>query len=1174
MPKQIPRRGFALVIALVMMGFIFLLLMSVATFTRVEMLSIQSRDDMIEAQQNAMLGMMVALGEVQKHTGPDQRITGKADLLFPGGDANLSNDQVQDFWGAARNPHWTGVWRNDNTSEYDADDVVAANATPTRQAWLVSGFEQGLNIGPELVISGLDLDVKARDGLTDANGNPHQLLMLPGDGADSTVRAVTAPLISVTNDKSITTGNYAWWVGDEGVKARVDLVDVYHSATDATDKIKRLSSAQRMGIEAMTADDDLAPNDAGMKDYYQANLQRLQDLDEAQDLALLNLDEDYVHALKLRIHDLTAHSRGVLADVKHGGLKHDLSYILGQPNLTAMRTALNHTFANPVASATTSNRVLTDESTPYATIPSNISGSGHDFDEAPGILAYTPTWEQLWSFHNMGNQQSDTPAGVYDASGNAIPQLTTPTQHGLHPIQMQAKLFYNLEVDASGKIFVETKPLVVLANPYAVPLGPAEYTVKFDRPILEVRLGGDNTNPADPVDPYDPEVINADPEAGVQSSFTKDDAVYSVPRSGLGEIELVIVSEGLAAGEAQVFTLGDSYDIPTSSTAQKSIRAEMINDYDSLSALRLDTGKSISGRYEYATLYCTSTKIVDRLYLDYNSATASADGDRKLIHYVTAKPNTSDTYEVFFVYPVATGRQLGGGIGFSIFDVEDTLQQSMFYQLNYRSTVVFFHGYTSKSHPLEWARTLTKKGEAGNDQYFGANLLRDSGSLTKVRWGPLHTGIANYQTVTPPQIAGTDVGFNNYLYDIPRQSVPLSSLGQLQHINTTPIIDRTSWSSSSNGPSATRATTVQAWQVNYPISNSYAHPRIDRNRLFDSRAFSGYHYDGSYLWNDVLWDRFYFSTFPAIGDFDFNSDHLVNDRYRPFREEDAVALDDESNFRGDTDPATAHNGLMAATNLMADGSFNINSTSKEAWKALFSSLRDVPLGSETISDNLTAPFSRTFQPAGGANSAQIGVHANAWNGFRNLTESEVDELAEEMVRQVRLRGPFTSMADFVNRRVIAKDDDPNNLGVSGALQAALDAVANQEGNVIAPFDVDSISSSKDLLVDPDFQMPDAISGFPGYLLQGDVLSSLGAHLTARSDTFRIRSYGNVINPVSKNVAAEAWCEAIVQRMPDYVVPARNNQGDAPYDSPTDPVNQRLGRQYEIISFRWLGPDDL
>jgi len=61
-------------------------------------------------------------------------------------------------------------------------------------------------------------------------------------------------------------------------------------------------------------------------------------------------------------------------------------------------------------------------------------------------------------------------------------------------------------------------------------------------------------------------------------------------------------------------------------------------------------------------------------------------------------------------------------------------------------------------------------------------------------------------------------------------------------------------------------------------------------------------------------------------------------------------------------------------------------------------------------------------------------------------------------------------------------------------------------------------------------------------------------LTVRSDSFRIRAYGDVTNPIAPNqVEATAYCEAIVQR----------REFPAP-----------VGRKYVITYFRWLGPDDI
>ena len=45
-------------------------------------------------------------------------------------------------------------------------------------------------------------------------------------------------------------------------------------------------------------------------------------------------------------------------------------------------------------------------------------------------------------------------------------------------------------------------------------------------------------------------------------------------------------------------------------------------------------------------------------------------------------------------------------------------------------------------------------------------------------------------------------------------------------------------------------------------------------------------------------------------------------------------------------------------------------------------------------------------------------HANnKWNEFRKLSDLEIAKLAKSIVKQVKIRGPFLSMSDFVNRRL-------------------------------------------------------------------------------------------------------------------------------------------------------------
>jgi len=65
---------------------------------------------------------------------------------------------------------------------------------------------------------------------------------------------------------------------------------------------------------------------------------------------------------------------------------------------------------------------------------------------------------------------------------------------------------------------------------------------------------------------------------------------------------------------------------------------------------------------------------------------------------------------------------------------------------------------------------------------------------------------------------------------------------------------------------------------------------------------------------------------------------------------------------------------------------------------------------------------------------------------------------------------------------------------------------------------------------------------PGWLTQGDVLTPLAPVISARSDTFLIRAYGEP----DVDTGAKRYCEAVVQRIPDYVINERSasyEQGD-------------------------------
>ena len=113
--------GFALVIALSLMAFVLLLLLSITTLVQVESQSSQIQMQQMEAEQAALLGLQLALGELQKTAGPDQRVTATAGITSTTADGNK---------------HWVGIW---NTTSVDRFDTAG-----TRDAgflgWLVGWF--------------------------------------------------------------------------------------------------------------------------------------------------------------------------------------------------------------------------------------------------------------------------------------------------------------------------------------------------------------------------------------------------------------------------------------------------------------------------------------------------------------------------------------------------------------------------------------------------------------------------------------------------------------------------------------------------------------------------------------------------------------------------------------------------------------------------------------------------------------------------------------------------------------------------------------------------------------------------------------------------------------------------------------------------------------------------
>jgi hypothetical protein len=161
------------------------------------------------------------------------------------------------------------------------------------------------------------------------------------------------------------------------------------------------------------------------------------------------------------------------------------------------------------------------------------------------------------------------------------------------------------------------------------------------------------------------------------------------------------------------------------------------------------------------------------------------------------------------------------------------------------------------------------------------------------------------------------------------------------------------------------------------------------------------------------------------------------------------------------------------------------------------------------------------------------------------------------------------MGDFVNRRL----STDVALAVSGALQQAIDQAGVNRAladSANVGFDITSLPNDANYAF-PKAALGPSYQGAPGCLSQADLLTVLGNAATVRSDTFIIRACGEC-RGAADQVLGRAWCEAVFQRVPDWVDPA--DAAETPPDQLTSETNRTLGRRFRLIAFRWLQPDEV
>ena len=354
--------------------------------------------------------------------------------------------------------------------------------------------------------------------------------------------------------------------------------------------------------------------------------------------------------------------------------------------------------------------------------------------------------------------------------------------------------------------------------------------------------------------------------------------------------------------------------------------------------------------------------------------------------------------------------------------------------------------------------------------------------------------------------------------------------------------------------------------------------------------------DFSYLLNEALWDDYFFSSlspdFIGVGAARWGS---LNDAIDAFVDETDTLKNSRIsgyNFPTDTqgknelkkalkDRATNPEERIAA-HLLIEGAFNVNSTSVPAWRAFLGSAYNQAVAGMELNDGAgqalqietnpdQAAFSRFSRPTlDKSHPSGSTIQNNAGSGYRTLDATELNDLATAVVDQVKLRSPFVSLSDFINRKLSDGED-----GLMGALQQAInDAGLNDDFALGLPVDYSGNSPSlgrrHDVFLDPEAGTGNSYGVGPGYLLQGDLLNSLGPYLTVKSNTFTIRSYGESSNPVT-GARSEVYLEATVQQVPEFV--DRIDSADTEL-ADLNVTNERFGRKFKIISIRHLDPNEI
>jgi hypothetical protein len=1134
--------GFALTITLMLLVLLVLLAVGLLSLSAISLRTGGQSLARAEAEANARLALMLAFGELQQLLGPDQNITAPAGIFDPEPDGAGAS--------GLSHRHLTGVWRARSETLEQTPDYSRESSF---RRWLVSNADEARVKQAGFVQQG-------------SLGDPVVMV----DGASGPVEMpVQAGRLPVGR------GALAWWVGDENCKA----------LSNPRDDAERENQAKPAELLARFA----TPGAYGMLtldgfEKFPANSPESDKLVTPGELPLVAAAAD---AGKF-FHDLSPYPRSVLANVTSGALRKDLSLYLERTDLAWREGWGLYESASGM---------------PRAPLGPNgkIALSNPDDHD---VLA----WKHLHHWYNMHRRQlGDQRDLPVNAMFNAIPvdPVSNPAWNSgvtrLTPVVVRMQMLISLGLQRQSQaadaytMRMYSYPVVTLWNPHNVPMRvtewstflhtlPLEHTVFKGGVKVPLSGGGTRNGTYNWGWPHGNMTLRVGGSTGPGLTFAPGEAkmlTYTTSQSGDFNAHDMIEKPPawLPTHAGQPRDLGPISGKAGDRIAISTALATWENSDTSYA------GQDFQTTFDFR---CEPRAIHDGHSWRFQGQMFSSQVGWR---HESANPRIAFISERNF--PSITIADLDGNpMPFLHLDLRlKTLDEARLPNKTWLHTIPF--------HPFVAATSTAKHRSKGVDAST--------------------TFFAHPFTITFEQVSGVEGVFQNRpffgpsnrpggqsrIVSAPIPLAPLTSLAQLQNLPLLPI-DALNWSGyylqnhaigNSFASPGLRSTATRENSFPFYLGQYYAWQGGDiAGRLYDGRNwFNNADYtipgapaqvvDRSYAANHLLFDEYFFSSLAAqegpvfrrygtarplrtvVADFFNGVKPLPVAAYRPYEGAGATPAEtlDLLTSRQGAKP-TAH--LLAASKLMVDGGFNINSISVPAWTVVLSAANRKQAvlmpGDSQLSTRQpgTHVVSRNPNPAvGGA------TEASRWLGYRELRDEETRQLAEAVVRQVKKRGPFRSLGEFVNRR----RTEEVALAKSGALQAALDdpkVDINRDyrggANEISAADIAGTSYKF-----PAAALGSRYEGTPAYLNQADLLTPIAPIIQARSDTFLVRGYGEARSADGSRITARAWCEAVVQRLPDYI--DATDLPEVARDRLKSPLNRLFGRRFVMISFRWL-PD--